>query len=386
MTALQDWPDGSVDVAVIGGGVMGATTALFLARGGMRVALLDRQDLFRAASGVNAGTLTLHMTRAQLIPHAMRGREMWLASRDWLGADVGALAAPGLSLAFTEAEEDLLRARARIRRQAGAPIDIVPPSRAAAIEPGLNPSVRAAAYCALDGHIPAYRVGRAYTQALAQAGVMLFAHRAVEAIVPDGAAGGYAVRCAGHARPLAARRIVLAGGVWLEKMLGWFGHAIPIRCLVNQLAVTETMPRVMGSVVSIANGLLSLKQFANGSVLIGGGWQGEGNIHEGGTRVIPENLRGNLRLAQHVVPRLAQAQILRVWLGLESETPDAMPLIGALTARDDAFVIGCVHSGFTSGPYMGRLLAERILGGAPDLGAFDPRRFSPSPSLPEHTP
>ncbi|NVN11392.1 NAD(P)/FAD-dependent oxidoreductase, partial [Nguyenibacter vanlangensis] len=195
-----------------------------------------------------------------------------------------------------------------------------------------------------------------------------------------------AVRCAGHARPLAARRIVLAGGVWLEKMLGWFGHAIPIRCLVNQLAVTETMPRVMGSVVSIANGLLSLKQFANGSVLIGGGWQGEGNIQEGGTRVIPENLRGNLRLAQHVVPRLAQAQILRVWLGLESETPDAMPLIGALTARDDAFVIGCVHSGFTSGPYMGRLLAERILGGAPDLGAFDPRRFSPSPSLPEHTP
>ncbi|NVN13866.1 NAD(P)/FAD-dependent oxidoreductase, partial [Nguyenibacter vanlangensis] len=116
MTALQDWPDGSVDVAVIGGGVMGATTALFLARGGMRVALLDRQDLFRAASGVNAGTLTLHMTRAQLIPHAMRGREMWLASRDWLGADVGALATPGLSLAFTEAEEDLLRARARIRR------------------------------------------------------------------------------------------------------------------------------------------------------------------------------------------------------------------------------------------------------------------------------
>ncbi|GAA4484777.1 NAD(P)/FAD-dependent oxidoreductase [Gluconacetobacter asukensis] len=383
MTMKPAWPDAPVDVAVIGGGVMGATAALFLARGGMRVALLDRQDLFRSASGVNAGTLTLHMTRAQLIPHAMRGREMWLTSREWLGTDVGALATPGLSLAFTEGEEALLRERARVRQQAGAPIEIVPPARAIAIEPGLNPSIRAAAYCALDGHIPAYRVGRAYARALAGAGVSLFEHCAVTAIHPSG--NGYDISCAEQARPLAARRVVLAAGVWLEKMLGWFGHTIPIRCLINQLVVTETMPQVMGSVVSIANGLLSLKQFANGSVLIGGGWQGEGNIHDGGTRVIPENLRGNVRLAQHVIPRLSQAQILRVWLGLESETPDAMPLIGALTPRDDAFVIGCAHSGFTSGPYMGRLLAERILGGTPDLSAFDPHRFSPS-STPEPSP
>ncbi|MFT8483962.1 MAG: FAD-binding oxidoreductase, partial [Gluconobacter cerinus] len=98
--------------------------------------------------------------------------------------------------------------------------------------------------------------------------------------------------------------------------------------------------------------------------------------HQGGTRVIPENLRGNVRRAQYVVPRLDEAQVLRVWRGLESETPDAMPLIGALTPDDDAFVVGCVHSGFTSGPYMGRLLAERILGGNPDLSAFDPTRFS----------
>lgn len=113
-------------------------------------------------------------------------------------------------------------------------------------------------------------------------------------------------------------------------MLGWLGYNIPIRCLINQLVVTETLPPVMGSVLSIANGLLSLKQFANGSVLIGGGWQGEGNIHQGGTRVIPENLRGNVRLAQYVVPRLDEAQVLRVWLGLESETPRRRELLERL--------------------------------------------------------
>lgn len=372
--ALQTRPD-VFDTVIVGAGVMGATTALFLARGGQKVALVDKQDMFRAASGVNAGTLTLHMTRAQLIPHAIRGREMWLDSASWLGEDVGALATPGLSMAFTEAEEELLRQRARVRQDMGAPIEVVSPQEAVRIEPGVNPTLRAAAYCALDGHIPTYRVGGAYARALRQAGVTIIENSPVETITPA-TGGGYDVRVSSRAQPVHGRRIVLSTGAWLEKMLGWLGYNIPIRCLINQLVVTETLPPVMGSVLSIANGLLSLKQFANGSVLIGGGWQGEGNIHQGGTRVIPENLRGNVRLAQYVVPRLDEAQVLRVWLGLESETPDAMPLIGALTPDDDAFVVGCVHSGFTSGPYMGRLLAERILGGNPDLSAFDPTRFS----------
>src|ERR1700719_4443249 len=77
------------DTAVIGAGVMGATTALHLARAGMRTVILDRGAICREASGVNAGTLTLHMTRAALIPYAMVGRQRWINAPAWLGADVG---------------------------------------------------------------------------------------------------------------------------------------------------------------------------------------------------------------------------------------------------------------------------------------------------------
>ena len=56
------------DLIVIGGGINGATTALFAARGGMDVAVIDRGPLCREASGVNAGTLTMQMTRVALIP------------------------------------------------------------------------------------------------------------------------------------------------------------------------------------------------------------------------------------------------------------------------------------------------------------------------------
>jgi len=374
--SLADAPAGQAfDVVVVGGGVMGCTTALFLARGGMRVALVERDALCRAASGVNAGTLTLHMTRAALIPYAMRATQMWMDTEQWLGASVLATSAPGLSLAFTPAERELLHERARARRKCGAPIELMKPDAARAVEPGLNPAMLEAAFCAGDGFASAYLTGRAYHSALRAADVCIFER--TEATRIDWSKGCYRVYGPDN-RPqlrIDARRLVMAGGVWLEPLCAMLDLYIPVKTLVNQLIVTERMPPIMRTVLSIANGLLSMKQFANGSVLIGGGWQGVGDRLSGPVEPIPENLVGNLRLAQHVIPALAHARIARIWLGLESETADGMPMIGALPGRDNAWVIGCVHSGYTSGPYMGKLLAKTMLGETPELPLFDPARL-----------
>lgn len=359
------------DVAVIGAGAMGATVALHLARAGMRAALIDRGEICREASGVNAGTLTLHMTRAALIPYAIKGRELWLTAEQWLGQDVGARAAPGLSLAFTPAEREMLEKRAEARTAMGAPIRLVTPAEAQAIEPDLNPSLLAAAFCELDGHVTAYLTGRAYRQALLSAGAEILERMPVEGIEPLGS--GYAIRSG--ERLIRTGRLVLAGGVWLETMLAWLGLRVPVKCLINQLVVTERMRRVMRSVVGIASGLLSLKQFENGTVLIGGGWQGIGDPVRGGVEAIPDNLVGNIQLARHAIPALGDTRIVRIWLGLESETADAMPMIGPLPGLDEAYVIGCVHSGYTSAPYMGRILADRILGREPEMPLFDPARL-----------
>jgi sarcosine oxidase subunit beta len=361
------------DAAVIGGGVMGCTTALFLARAGMRVAVIERDALCRGASGVNAGTLTLHMTRAALVPYAIRAWDMWMNTDAWLGQSVLATAAPGLSLAFTEHEKTLLQQRAAARREYGAQIDLLDRDAALAVEPGLNPAVLQAAYCATDGFASAYLTGRAYHAALREAGVQIFEQTPATRI--DRVAGMYQVTGPDDAMHIDATRLVMAGGVWLEPLLAMLDIDIPVKTLVNQLIVTERIPPVMQSVLSIANGLLSMKQFANGSVLIGGGWQGVGDRVRGGVETLPDNLIGNLRLAQHVIPALAKARVARIWLGLESETADAMPMIGALPGLPDAWVIGCVHSGYTSGPYMGKLLAQAMLGEEPELPLFDPARL-----------
>jgi glycine/D-amino acid oxidase-like deaminating enzyme len=352
------------DVAVIGAGVMGCSTALFLARAGMKVALLDRGAICREASGVNAGTLTMQMTRAALIPYALRAHEMWLRMPEWCdGGHVLATGCPGLSVAFTEHEAAMLEERAHFRRQAGAPIELVSPARAREIEPGLSARVIAAGHCPIDGFTSAYLTGRAFRPALLKAGVDLRENCAVRGVAP-----GFELDTA--AAPVRTKRIVLAGGVWLQDMAAWLGVTLPIKVLVNQLVVTERMAPVMRTVLGVASGLLSLKQYANGTVLIGGGWQGIGDRARGGLAVKPESFLGNVRLAAHTVPALRDARVVRAWLGLEAETADALPAIGPMPGIDDAWIIGSVHSGYTSGPYLGKLLAQAICGQGTELPLF----------------
>jgi sarcosine oxidase, subunit beta len=364
------------DLGVVGGGIHGATIALFAARGGMDVALFDRGPLCREASGVNAGTLTMQMTRVALIPYALKAHAMWASARQWLGHDVGVLVCDGLSLAFTEREAELLTFRAGKRREAGAPIEVVTGARARTIEPGLSDKVLVAGHCAVDGFANAYLTGLAYRRALLAAGVQ------VEEMTPvlgvEAEDGRFAVRTPGST--VRVRRLVLAGGVWIEPMLTWLGVRLPIKTLVNQLAVTERLAPAMRTVIGVASGLLSLKQYPHGTVVIGGGWQAIGDRERGGVELVPERLVGNARLAGYAIPALRAARLVRAWAGLEAETRDALPAVGPVPGHPNAYVCGSVHSGYTSGPYIAHLLAQRILGREPEMPLFPIERLLTAPS------
>ena len=210
--------------------------------------------------------------------------------------------------------------------------------------------------------------GRAFRAALTAAGVDL--GEGLEVTALDRRSAGFEVRATGGG--VRARRIILAGGVWLGRMAAWFGLHAPVSCRVQQMAVTERMAPVMRTIVGNVNGRLSVKQVAGGTVLIGGGWIGKGDPDRGATEVISASLVGNIRLARHAVPALGPARVVRTWLGLRDVYPGDRPIIGPLPGIDDAFIIGCGISGFTIGPYLGKLLAQRILGQEPEMALFDP--------------
>ena len=359
------------DVAVIGGGVMGSGTALHMARGGMRVVLIERGRLCRQASGANAGGMTMQDKPPVLIPYFLRARELWETAAEWLGGDAGYRKTGGFMLAFREAEVGLLEDRLSERQAAGMPIEMVDVERARAFEPGLSDNVVRATYCPLDGYGNATLAGLLYHAALKNAGVDIREETEVTHIERGG--NGYEVRTA--AGTVTARRLVLATGVWLRPMARWLGFEFPILCDVKQMVVSEHLPRVLNTVMRSANQRMSVKQVDNGTVLFGGGWPAVGDLGRGGVEIIPASVVGNIRVARHAVAALGRARLVRAWIGLETYVADRMPVIGPLPGMDDAFIIGGMNGGYTLSPYMTRLLAQLILGGEPERPLFDPARL-----------
>ncbi|HJO97720.1 MAG: FAD-binding oxidoreductase [Rhodospirillales bacterium] len=363
------------DVAVVGGGVMGCTIALHLARGGMRVAVLERHGLCTQASGINAGTLSMqHPPHPALVPYALGGRDLWRTSGDWLGAEIGFRERGGLVLAFTDEEAEALETRMAERKAAGSPIEVVSAGRAREIEPGLSKHPILASYCALDGFANSSLIGSAFRTALNGASAEVHERSPVTAIEKTG--DGFAIHAAGSVGSvIQARRVVLATGVWSAQPLKWLGLAGPIGFVSNQMAVSERMGRVVSRMLGVVAGNLSLKQVDNGTVLIGGGWQGLGHPEKEGTAILRHNLIGNLRMARHAVPALGDVRIVRTWLGYRDDTPDRLPLVGPLPGVEGAFLIVGVRDGFTVGPFMGKVLADFMLGREPEQPLFDPARL-----------
>jgi glycine/D-amino acid oxidase-like deaminating enzyme len=357
----------SFDAIVVGGGVMGAAAALQLAEGGMKVALCEARQLAMGASGVNAGTLSMQTKRVPLIPYALRGYEWWKRAGDAVGfKETGSL-----TLAYTQAEAEGLAQRMNARRKAGAPIEMITAAAARAMEPGLREGLAAASYCAVDGYANSSLTGGYYRARLRAAGADVRELTPVQAIVPDDT--GVTVRT--PEGTLRAARALLATGAWAKAMSEAMGAPLPIRLRVNTVSVTERAPLLIKAVIAHASGLLTLKQAANGTMLIGGAWQGRGSPESWQGDVAPETLIANLRLAQYVLPQLAEVRLVRAWTGFEAQTPDSVPLAGPVPGIPNVFVLCCVRSGYTIGPYIGALMGDLMLGREPEMPLFDPGRF-----------
>lgn len=354
------------DIAVIGGGIMGCAAALRLASGGMAPIVLDRGDLGQGASGVNAGTLSLQIKRVRLMPYALKGHEEWAR----MGDAVGFRRTGGYTLAFTEREAELLTERQTLKAEAGAPIEFVTNSQILTAEPNLTRRVLAASYCREDGYANSSLTGQYYRGRLREASVPYRERCAVASITRD--TQGFVLHTDGP--PIKARRILLAAGAWLKPVAAMLGVDLPVNARINTVSVTERMPPLFKTVIGHATGLLTMKQKGNGTILIGGGWQGRGTPQEGRGEVIADSLIPNLSLAQFALPKLGQARVLRSWTGFEANVPDFYPLAGELPGVPDAFVLGCVRGGYTIGPYIGRLMGDFILGHSPEMPLFDPGR------------
>ena len=103
-----------------------------------------------------------------------------------------------------------------------------------------------------------------------------------------------------------------------------------------------------------------------------GGWPAQ--LRDRQSLVDRDSLLANLSVATRVVPRVAQARLLRTWAGFVNATTSWLPVIGELPGCSGLFIGAFPYMGFTAGPLLGRTLAELVCGRRPqaDISQFAP--------------
>jgi glycine/D-amino acid oxidase-like deaminating enzyme len=365
-------PPRDTEIAIVGGGIAGLSSALFLARGGAEVTVLERAEAWSEASGANAGTLSLQVKILPVLTLARRALDLW-EQLSGMGIDTGFARPGGLRVATSNAQAAELRRYAEQQALLGVKTDWIEGPALAAFAPWLGASVRAATYCTEDGYASPLLTGPSLVEAVRGVGARLAARSPVTAIERRG--DGY--RLTVPAGEIACCSLVLAAGPRTTELGRMLGARLPLYVDVNMLSVTEQAPPLIDRVVTHIGGVLSLKQHRNGTILIGGGWQGQGGYASGRRELDHERLMQNLKQAAAVVPALARLRLVRSWAGFEAVTPDALPLLGRLPGHRNAYVSAGARGGFRLGLVQGQLLAELLRQDRTSLPieAFDPARY-----------
>jgi len=364
------------DVAVIGGGLAGLCSALYLAQGGVDVLLLERDEAGMAASTANAGSLHVQLLSydftddtppdggpaAHTLPLGPRSIALWREIAAAAGEDLGLRTEGGLMLAEDEAALAWLRRKSAMERRWGIESHVLGANELRALAPALSERMLGADFVPAEGYGDPLR-GTMAVLALAQRhGARLLRGAEVQAIERDGAAW----RITTSKGAVMAGRVVNAAGPWAAVIGDMVGLDLPVTGTVQQVIVTEPTPPLTRHLIALANRHLSLKQQASGGFLVGGGWFGGFDPASGRTQALRRSIEGNLWVCSCVLPALQGLQFVRTWTGINPAI-DRAPILGE-APRLPGFFNTVTANGYTLGPIVGRITADAILHGA----AVDP--------------
>ena len=361
----------NAEIVVIGAGVAGVTAALRLAQAGREVLVLDQVEPWRGGSGVNAGTLALQNKEPALLTFFRSGLEEWQRLSSELDDDIGYVRAGGLRVVSTEADTEALRQSALEQARLGVETEWLEGSALREWAPWLATTIPCATFCRADGFASPLLAGRALINAVTKAGGRVVSHAKVQA--QEGTQRGY--RLVTSSGPVECNQVVIAAGAWSDLVARLFGITLPIKTYIRMGSITERLAQFMDNlVVTHIGGRFTLKQFPNGSCMLGGGFLGKGDKESRRKDLDYEQLWENMRFQCEVVPSFRRAHLLRSWAGFEGDTPDQFPIIGPFPNNSGLFAAVTSRAGFTMGPAVGRLAAETILTGKTPAAAV---RFTP---------
>ena len=414
---------GALDVAIVGGGIVGCSAALRLAERGLKVAVFERGAVASEQSSRAWGFVRQQGRHEAEVPLAAEANWLWIEQTARFGQDATGFTAGGILVpAETEGDEERVVSGHEIAMRFQLRTRILDRAQMRELVPDLAGNWRSGLFTAGDAHAEPALSTQTIARAARAAGATISEHTPViEVDVQAGRAKGL-VTAQGRQD---AGVVLLASGIGTPSLARPLGHNLPIQVIRSSVGLTR--PAKPFTNVAMWGPRVAYRPRQDGSFTIGNGYRGQGADYDltfdslrnlahflpayrnnwrllrlslGGAfldhlraslskgssaRPLPEPRVNSAKVARNVeafnalFPHLGGIGLERAWAGRIDLTPDVIPIIDRPNPSDNLYVAaGFSGHGFALGPSIGKQLAEWIADGRPslDLKPFRLARFA----------
>ena len=366
----------SVDCIFIGGGLMGLSSALNMARAGKQVIVLEKDFPGKHASGVNAGGVRSLKRDLSELPYVHSSLDMWHNMEKIVDSDCGFYQTGYLVAAEDDNAMKELEERAATTRGLGYTNEIlIDKSRLKELAPITRDHCVGGLMSVRDGHASPAETCRAFHAAVINSGGEVYTSCEVTDIKIG--ENGFSVQTTSNGT-LHAEQVVNCSGAWAGRVSKMVGDELPIEPVGASVLVTARMRRLLHPFVAVQGRKLWFNQARNGTLLICGGYHSYVDMETGLTHMNIGELQACAKVAYDLFDIAEDLTIVRSWAGLDGETPDHYPIIDYSKKIPGLMhVCGFSKHGFALAPMVGRVVSAMLQGKTPEVGVegFEADRF-----------
>jgi glycine/D-amino acid oxidase-like deaminating enzyme len=348
------------DVAIAGGGIVGAACAAECAAAGLSVVVVEPGPVGGGATAAGMGHIVVMDDSPAQIALTLYSRTLWIELSPELPADVEYLPCGTMWVAADEEEMAEVRRKKALLDGIAVRAEVLDSRQLAEAEPHLRPGLAGALLVNDDSVVyPPCAARFLLERAQAHGAVLRVGGRVVE-LTAQG------IKLA-DGTVLAAGIIVNATGAWAPELT----PGIQVRKRKGHLLITDRYPGFVRAVLIELGYLKSAHSTTADSVAFNAQPRRTGQVLIGSSRqfgaehagIDTHMLRRMLQRAEEYMPGLRDLIAIRTWTGFRAATPDKLPLIGPVPGNERLYLAtGHEGLGITTSLATGKLVADQILG------------------------
>ena len=377
----------TADVIVIGGGIVGCSTAYNLAKhGAQNVVLLERNSICSGGTSASCAIVRTHYSVYPNMVHAAESLKVFQNFGEIVGGDAG-FRRTGYLIVGPEEHREPMEAVFRAQNELGIDTATLTAEEAVKIHPlmAFN-EAEVIGYDTQAGYCDPALTTNSYVQRAKSLGVTVRTNTPVTGIQLHGQTKTVQTPSGSIETPV----LVIVAGPWTHAIGNMIGVTFPYEVSRHKVITLKTSEPYQADWPVVKDLTTEDKIYfrpeTGGAVLVGTGDHGDPvqNPDIQSDHIGSEHLARVGAVVARRMPAFANAEYTAGWTGLYDVPPDWNPLVGPVPGMDGVYVAtGFSGHGFKSAPTMGESLAQTVLGLEPrvPINMYDMNRFSQGKTL-----